>query len=232
MDDQDPLARDDSQPGQRSGVGSASILRHLRNRPAAPDFAGATPAALGVQMQVVGPQPGSRPPVAGDGHDAEGAQALDRAVGECEGVLDALGLHAALAWLNARTQHRFTGVWRYDGDMLHSVCLFDRTDPSTTIGASAPVARTYCGILFEMKSVVLVIENTHSDTRFPTIKDSAVVSYCGAMLKDGRGHPWGTLCHWDPAPQPAAEAELALLPAIAPAVLRAARLLVGERMRP
>ena len=55
-------------------------------------------------------------------------------------ALRAGGLHAALALLNARTVHRFTGIYRYDGDTLRNVALFDRFAPDDVEhGADAPM---------------------------------------------------------------------------------------------
>ena len=45
------------------------------------------------------------------------------------------GVHAALRYLNSRTPHRFTGVYRYDGDVLRNMaCL---TGPSRKSSAAS-----------------------------------------------------------------------------------------------
>lgn len=46
-----------------------------------------------------------------------------------EQTLRQRGLHAALGLLNAATPYRLTGVYRFDGDLVRSVALFDRKNP-------------------------------------------------------------------------------------------------------
>lgn len=50
------------------------------------------------------------------------------------------GVHAALRYLNSRTPHRFTGVYRYDGEMLRNMALFDRFEPDQQRGGDIPMA--------------------------------------------------------------------------------------------
>lgn len=49
------------------------------------------------------------------------------------------GVHASLGFLNARTRHRFTGVYRFEPPMLRSVALFDRENPSVLAYHAAPL---------------------------------------------------------------------------------------------
>ena len=46
-----------------------------------------------------------------------------------ERTLHCQGMNAALALLNATTPYRLTGVYRFDGDLVRSVVLFDRKNP-------------------------------------------------------------------------------------------------------
>lgn len=48
------------------------------------------------------------------------------------------GVHAALRYLNDRTPHRYTGIFRFNGDVLRSEALFDRYHPSEQKGADTP----------------------------------------------------------------------------------------------
>jgi hypothetical protein len=41
-------------------------------------------------------------------------------------LLHQQGVHAALEHLNHRTPHRYTGLFRFDGEMLRNEALFDR----------------------------------------------------------------------------------------------------------
>ncbi len=63
--------------------------------------------------------------------------------------LDESGLHAALALLNSRTPHRFTGAYRYDGEILRNEGLYDRFSPESVGGDDVPMPLAYCALLGE-----------------------------------------------------------------------------------
>jgi GAF domain-containing protein len=111
-------------------------------------------------------------------------------------ILREQGLHEALAFLNARTSHRFTAVYLFDGDMLRSVALYDRWDASVQRGDDVPVRDAYCGILQKTGEGLVIVEG-RTDGRFPWLADSAVQSYCGVPLLGADGVPLGALCHYD-----------------------------------
>ncbi len=46
------------------------------------------------------------------------------------GALESGGLSSALAVLNARTAHRFTSMYRFDGSMLRNLTFYDRENPT------------------------------------------------------------------------------------------------------
>lgn len=124
------------------------------------------------------------------------------------------GLLPALRYLNARTPHRFTGVFRFDGDMLRNVALVDRWLPMVDRGGDVPLEQAYCAHL-QRTGEPLQVTDGHQDPRTPWMKDSAVVSYCGAVIRDGRGQPWGALCHFDAASCDAKDSDMPLLTAAA-----------------
>src|SRR5919107_5315661 len=72
---------------------------------------------------------------------------LTALVDELAGVLAECGLHAGLRFLNARTRHRFTGVYRFDPPMLRNLCLFDRENPTLRFGGDTPMRETYCSLV-------------------------------------------------------------------------------------
>ena len=106
------------------------------------------------------------------------------------------GLRGALWFLNARTPHRFTGVFRFDGAMLRSVALVDKWDPLVEVGEDVPIASAYCAHL-RRTGQPLEVQHGPSDARTPWMSESAVLSYCGAPILDGKGEPWGAICHFD-----------------------------------
>lgn len=132
------------------------------------------------------------------------------------------GLQAGLAWLNGRTPYRFTGMYRYDGDTLRNVALFDRWTPDARQGADAPMAETFCAILRD-SGEWLEVDDGPNDARFPWMRDNAVVCYCGALLRDEQGQPWGTVCHFDLQRCQPVRGEVDLLLAAAPLLYDEAR---------
>jgi hypothetical protein len=111
-------------------------------------------------------------------------------------VLGESGLHDALRYLNGRTPYRFTGVYRYDGDTLRNVALFDRWAPEQRQGVDAPMRETFCAIVRE-EGDWLEVDHGAEDQRFPWMHQNAVACYSGALIRDAEGAPYGTLCHFD-----------------------------------
>jgi hypothetical protein len=124
-------------------------------------------------------------------------------------ALEGEGVPAALRLLNARTPHRFTGVFRFDGDMLRNVFLVDRYDPVSTHGQDVPLADSYCGIVGAQLAPLEILD-IQSDGRF-VAKPGPVVSYCGVMIRSEEGKPYGTLCHFDVKPCQQRSSDIPLL---------------------
>ena len=110
-------------------------------------------------------------------------------------TLQQQGVHAALDYLNQRTPHRYTGVFRFDGEVLRNEVLFDRHQPTVRQGADAPMAATYCALVGRQQ-VPLQILDAAVDPRDREI-DTTVISYCGVLIRDAQGQAYGTLCHYD-----------------------------------
>ena len=110
-------------------------------------------------------------------------------------VLQQQGVHAALGYLNQRTPHRYTGVYRFDGDMLRSEVLFDRNMPEVRQGADAPMAATYCSLVGRHEAPVQILDATVDPQALGI--ETPVISYCGSLIRDGQGKAYGTLCHYD-----------------------------------
>lgn len=106
------------------------------------------------------------------------------------------GLHGALEFLNSRTPHRFTGVYRYDGDMLRNEALYDRFSPDALRGDDVPMPLAYCALVGE-RGEGLVFADGREDPNVSGKVDTAVISYCGALMRDESGRPYGTVCHFD-----------------------------------
>jgi GAF domain-containing protein len=155
--------------------------------------------------------------------DREGSPASDRQASarEFAAILAERGLHAALAFLNSRTRHRFTGVYKFDAPLLRNLCMFDRENPALKVGSDSPMEETYCSITGGGRAP-FAIEDSRADTRVKThaARDN-VISYCGVPLlsEDGKAH--GTLCHFDLRPRLIPSTEIPLMESVAPLVLGA-----------
>jgi hypothetical protein len=133
------------------------------------------------------------------------------------------GMFGALKFLNGRTSHRYTGVFRFDGDMLRNVALVDRWESAVTSGEDVPLARAYCAHLASHGGT-LDVEHGPTDARVPWMADSAILSYCGAVINAPDGTRWGALCHFDTSRCESNDNEVPLLDA-------AAHLIYGEAAR-
>jgi hypothetical protein len=126
-------------------------------------------------------------------------------------------LYGLLAYLNGRTSHRFTGVYRFDPGWVVSVALFDRTNPELRVGADVKMKESYCwltGLGGEY-----IIEDACSDIRLTQhAARDAVRSYVAVLIRDRDGTPWGTLCHYDFEPRPMADDTLTWLSAFRPLI--------------
>ncbi len=125
-----------------------------------------------------------------------GPMSTSRTVEEVQERLEASGLNGALQFLNARTPHRFTGVYRYDGDMLRNEALYDRFSPELVRGDDVPMLQAYCALVRE-RGTGLMFADARAGTSVAWRPGTPVVSYCGALLRDESGRPFGTLCHFD-----------------------------------
>jgi hypothetical protein len=119
-----------------------------------------------------------------------------REIGEFSTVLHQQGVHAALKYLNGRTPHRYTGVFRFDGEKLRNEALFDRYEPNLEQGEDAPMEATYCSLVGRQQAP-LEINDATTDQRVMGLIDTPVISYCGVLIRDDQGTAFGTLCHYD-----------------------------------
>ncbi|RZJ95316.1 MAG: hypothetical protein EOO60_00785 [Hymenobacter sp.] len=110
-------------------------------------------------------------------------------------LLQQQGIHAALEYLNHRTPHRYTGVFRFDGEILRNEALYDRNQAAARQGDDVPMVLTYCALVGQQEALVNILDAT-TDPLAQGV-DTPVVSYCGVLIRDAQGHAYGTLCHYD-----------------------------------
>jgi hypothetical protein len=160
------------------------------------------------------PRGPDRPRRAGDDEAGRGVD-VGAAVREARARLEAGGVRAVLEYLNGRTEHRFTGLYRFDGDILRSLALYDRDDPAVQVGADAPLHETYCSIVGE-GTPTFATADAGADPQLARHPARArAVSYCGALVRDAKGKAVGTLCHFDVVPRPVPAAEIPVLEGVA-----------------
>ena len=133
-----------------------------------------------------------------------------------KGALKSKGVPGALRFLNARTPHRFTGVYRYDGTFLRNIALFDQYDPEVSRGDDFPMKDAPCACVADHGGRLVVTEFL-SDPRFGR-SFAPIVSYCGALIRTPDGAPFGTVCHFDTKPCETPPENALLLEAVAPSV--------------
>lgn len=134
-----------------------------------------------------------------------------QALAEFRALLETGGLREALGFLNARTRHRYTGLYRFDPPMLRGVCVFDRENPTLNVGGDMPMRETYCSLVGQTQEAV-VIRDAARDPRLRTHPARDVyLAYCGVPVALADGRCVGTLCHFDVRPRITPAAAIALL---------------------
>lgn len=146
--------------------------------------------------------------------------AIDASIAALEFQLVAAGLHGALAFLNGRTRHRYTGTYLFDPPKLRNHCLFDRENPEVRSMNDLLLRDSYCGIVGEHNEP-FGTDDSLSDSRLEGHPSRhSIFAYRGFPLRDDTGVCFGTLCHWDVRPRIMPIAEIPLFLAAAPVLAR------------
>lgn len=129
------------------------------------------------------------------------------------------GVMGALGYLNARTPHRFTGVFRFAGSMLENLYLFDRENSRSVPWATFAATQSFCSIM-RITGEPFSAGDASSD---PRVSDhparETVLAYCGVPLFHPDGSVYGSLCHFDYRPALFSDVDLTFLAAAAPVLL-------------
>ncbi|MFC6998445.1 hypothetical protein [Rufibacter roseus] len=112
-------------------------------------------------------------------------------------LLKEQGLEGALHFLGSRTPHRFTGIYKYTGNILTNIALFDSLAGKLVKGENFPMKATYCALVQHEPSKSLEFNDVTTDERLKGKVNSPVISYCGVLISDEYEQPFGTLCHFD-----------------------------------
>jgi GAF domain-containing protein len=129
-------------------------------------------------------------------------------------------VRAALAFLNGRTEHRFTSLYRFDDATLRNIHFFDRENPQQTSVEDIPVLASYCVFVRDSRSAFDIDDSLEDERVAGHPKQAEIRSYCGVPLLDELGRMFGTICHFDFEPRPISDENVALMEAVAPQLQR------------
>ncbi len=121
------------------------------------------------------------------------------------------GLESTLRWLNARTQHRYAAIYRFDGSRLHNLHLIDRHGASARAGADSELGTTYCARVATTRRAFVTTDAMQDDRLEGHPSRHALRAYCGALLRNPDGTPYGTLCLFDEEARPVSTQDLLLV---------------------
>jgi GAF domain-containing protein len=139
-----------------------------------------------------------------------------------QSITEAVGLHAAMRWLNSRVPYRFTAIFAFDGDMLRNICFVDKDDPNVTNCIDQPISNSYCTYIHQSRRTFSV-EQASTDARVADHpKRESYQCYYGVPLFDANRKMLGTVCHFDSLPQSVTEDVAATLDDLAPIIAEAA----------
>ena len=136
-------------------------------------------------------------------------------------LLKTEGVRAALKFLNSVSTHRFTAVFRFEGDTLRNLHLIDRDNPKIERCPDLPVLDSYCVYVRNTAKPFVIDDSLQDDRVFGHPKRKVVQSYCGIPLIDENGELFGTICHFDFEPIPFTKEEAFLLDEVAPFLIEA-----------
>ena len=126
-------------------------------------------------------------------------------------ALETDGVIASLAVLNGGIAHRYTGVFRLDGDLLTNTHLYDkRGEPPQPDLRSVVLTDSFCQVV--LRDGGLAMEDSALDERVAGSPfQGVVVAYHGVPIVDDDGELFGTLCHFDLQSHPLADEEFECL---------------------
>lgn len=138
-------------------------------------------------------------------------------------ILKTTGVRSALKFLNSISSHRFTAIFRFEGDTLRNLHLVDRDNPKIERCPDLPVLDSYCVYVRNTSKPFLLDDSLEDDQVQGHPKRKEVRSYCGIPLMDEDGKLFGTICHFDFKPIACTPDEALLLDEVAPYLIRAIR---------
>jgi GAF domain-containing protein len=102
--------------------------------------------------------------------------------------------------LNQSVPHRYSAIFRFDGDTLHNICLVDKEDPKTFECSDQPITNSYCTYIRNSGEHFSVQESLLDKRVDNHPKRRVFQSYYGVPLFGPEKQLLGTVCHFDNAP--------------------------------
>lgn len=132
-------------------------------------------------------------------------------VAEVRSILETAGFRAALEFLNQRVPHRYTIVYRFDGEAFYGMVVVDKlAQPVPSLFNRVPFVDSFCQ--YTVAEGEFSTPASLQDHRLEGhLHRANVQSYCGLPLTDPSGALYGTFCHLDLVPQTIGDAEYSFL---------------------
>lgn len=112
-------------------------------------------------------------------------------------ALENAGVPASLAVLNGGIAHRYTGIFRLDGDVLTNVHLYDKQGgPVPPALRSVVLTDSFCQVVLR-EGELRMDDSTHDPRVASSPFRGEVQAYHGVPIVDAAGQLVGTLCHFD-----------------------------------
>jgi len=126
-------------------------------------------------------------------------------------LLQSEGPESALRNLNSGVPHRYTAVYRFEGELLRNVLFHDkRRQMRPEFLIAVPFKQSFCQ--FVQRDQVFRTDDSASDERLVGHPyRGVVVSYHSVPVLNEHGALWGTMSHFDMGSHPLAESEFELL---------------------
>jgi len=125
------------------------------------------------------------------------------------------GVRGLVIHLNGLTQYRFTSLYRFEKDLLQSLCFYDRENPAQLSTLSIPVLASYCVFVRDEARPFLTPDSLQDERVQGHPKQHLVSAYCGVPLIGEDGWIFGTICHFDLVPRARGVDDLEVLEAVA-----------------
>ena len=119
----------------------------------------------------------------------------------CADALQVGGLFGLLKTLNGRTPYRFTGIYRFDGEWVKSVWLYDREHPNIEFGSDVLWDHSYCRMTAAHGEYCEIADATADARLVSHVARRRVQSYVAVLLHQPDRSSLGTLCHYDVCPR-------------------------------